>query len=56
MSILIGLIWGAFSYLYFGEEGLYTWYWAFWGIPLIFISGILGSMIRFKKHQPMNLS
>lgn len=54
LSILTGLIWGAFSYLYFGEEGLYTWYWALWGIPLIFASGILGSMISIKKPQSIN--
>ncbi|QVL57020.1 MAG: hypothetical protein KFB93_06470 [Simkaniaceae bacterium] len=54
LSILTGLSWGLFSYLYFGEEGLYTWHWALWGIPLIFISGILGSMLNYKKllyHQ-----
>lgn len=52
LSILTGLIWGSFSYLYFGEEGLYTWYWALWGIPLIFGAGIGGSLLR-RNPKPI---
>jgi solute:Na+ symporter, SSS family len=43
VSIFVGLIWGVGCYLYFGETGNYTWYWAVYGVPFIFISGILGS-------------
>jgi Na+/proline symporter len=42
-SICVGLTCGAGSYLYWGEEGGYTWYWAMGGIPLIFLSGMIGS-------------
>jgi Na+/proline symporter len=42
-SIFVGLICGAGSYIYWGEEGGYTWYWTIGGIPLIFLSGIVGS-------------
>jgi SSS family solute:Na+ symporter len=44
LSILTGLGWGIFCYGYYGEEGLYTWYWALYGIPLIFLMGIIGSL------------
>ena len=43
---IVGFSWGLFSFLYFGEEGLYTWQWALWGIPLIFGSGVLGSLLK----------
>ncbi len=45
-SISVGLLWGVGSYLFWGEEGGYTWYWAMLGIPLIFLAGILGSYYR----------
>ncbi|MBI5448172.1 MAG: sodium:solute symporter [Gammaproteobacteria bacterium] len=45
ISIIIGLIWGIGCYYIFGDKGLYTWYWALYGIPLIFASGILGSVV-----------
>lgn len=44
-SIAVGVGWGTGCYLYFGEEGGYTWYWAMWGIPLIFASGIAVSLV-----------
>jgi Na+/proline symporter len=49
LSSIIGFSWGLFCFLYFGEKGLYTWYWALWGIPLIFGSGILGSFLSPSK-------
>ena len=42
-SIFVGLICGAGSYMYWGEEGGYTWNWTVGGIPLIFLSGVIGS-------------
>jgi Na+/proline symporter len=44
-SILAGLFCGVGSYLYFGEQRGYTVYWSMIGIPLIFLSGILGSYL-----------
>lgn len=49
VSILVGISWGIFCYFYFGEAGNYTWYWAIYGIPLIFISGISASLFCAKK-------
>lgn len=49
LSTLVGLVVGVGAYLYFGEEGMYTWYWALWGIPLIFLAGISGSLLRKKN-------
>jgi Na+/proline symporter len=44
VSILVGCFCGVGSYLFFGEEGGYTWYWTVYGIPLTFLVGILGSL------------
>ncbi|MBT3394510.1 MAG: sodium:solute symporter [Waddliaceae bacterium] len=44
ISIVVGLCWGVFTYAYFGEDGGYQWYWAIYGIPLIFGSGAVGSI------------
>ncbi len=45
MSIMVGLMVGVGSYLIYGETGMYTWYWAVYGIPLIFAAGIIGSYL-----------
>ncbi|MFQ5730091.1 MAG: hypothetical protein ACE5GN_07000, partial [Waddliaceae bacterium] len=45
LSILTGLVWGVGVYCYYGEEGGYQWYWAIYGIPLIFLSGFVGSFL-----------
>lgn len=48
LSIVMGCFSGVFAYLYFGEEGGYTWYWAVYGIPLLFVTGIIGSLLPRK--------
>lgn len=48
-SIIVGIVWGGFCYLCFGENGLYTWYWSVYGVPLIFITGALSSGLSSKK-------
>jgi Na+/proline symporter len=45
ISISLGLIWGIGCYLYLGDDGGYTWFWAAYGIPLIFVSGVIGSFL-----------
>ena len=45
MSSIFGVLWGMGCYLKFGEQGGYTWYWAIYGIPLIFVVGILASIL-----------
>lgn len=44
LSTAVGLFWGIGCYIYFGEAGYYTVYWAFGGLPLIFGTGILSSL------------
>lgn len=48
-SIIFGFTWGVGAYLWWGDEGEYTWYWAMGGIPLTFLSGILGSYCFPRK-------
>ncbi len=59
MSILVGTIWGFGCYVVIGESGIYTWSWAMYGIPLIFISGVifsfLPSRIVMAKFRSLNL-
>ncbi|MGE3319499.1 MAG: sodium:solute symporter [Candidatus Berkiella sp.] len=51
ISIMFGLAWGFGCYFYYGEKNLYTWYWAIYGIPLIFISGVIGSLLSNKRPK-----
>lgn len=53
LSMIVGWACGIGAYLYFGEG--YTWYWAMWGIPLTFITGILGSIL-FPNKRYVNSS
>lgn len=50
-STIIGLFWGIFCYLYFGEVGNYTVYWAFIGLPLIFLSGAGISLLTQNSNR-----
>lgn len=50
-SIAVGLSCGIGSYLFFGEKGGYTWYWSVVGIPLIFLSGIIGSRTYTTRRK-----
>ncbi|MCC5816188.1 MAG: hypothetical protein JJT78_15660 [Leptospira sp.] len=49
LSMILGVVWGVFSYLYWGEAGGYTTYWVFGGLPIIFGSGIVGSLITTRN-------
>ncbi|NQY42824.1 MAG: hypothetical protein HRT87_05745 [Legionellales bacterium] len=40
ISIFVGCVGGLLCYWYFGERLMYTWYWAVYIVPLIFLSGI----------------
>ncbi|HMX33989.1 MAG TPA: hypothetical protein PKC66_17265, partial [Leptospiraceae bacterium] len=51
ISITLGLLWGSGCYLILGDEGGYTWYWAIYGIPIIFLSGILASLILPQTEE-----
>jgi Na+/proline symporter len=43
-SVIVGVAWGAGTFIVIGEERGYTWPWAMYGIPLIFLTGILVSI------------
>ena len=49
-SVVAGVAWGAGCYLVVGEEGGYTWPWAMYGIPLIFATGIIVSLLEGGRH------
>ena len=51
LSMMTGLGWGLYCYFHFGEEGLYTWHWAMYGIPLIFGVGFVGSIASTLFRQ-----
>jgi len=53
ISIVVGLLWGSGCFFYYGEENIYTWYWAVFGIPLIFMSGIAGSLLSIKQPKAL---
>ena len=42
-SVIVGIVWGAGSYAVLGDAGGYTWTWAMYGIPAIFVTGVLTS-------------
>lgn len=44
-SVVVGFAWGAGCFVVVGEAGGYTWYWAMYGIPLVFAVGIAGSLL-----------
>ncbi len=44
-SMIVGVVWGVGCYLVVGEAGGYTWPWAMYGIPLIFATGIVTSLL-----------
>ena len=48
-SIVAGVGWGVGCYLLVGEAGGYTWPWAMYGIPLVFVTGIAGSLLSARR-------
>lgn len=44
-SMVVGVAWGVGCYVVVGEAGGYTWPWAMYGIPLIFATGIVTSLL-----------
>jgi Na+/proline symporter len=38
-SMAVGVVWGVGCFVVVGEAGGYTWPWAMYGIPLIFLTG-----------------
>jgi len=44
-SVIVGFAWGVGAFVVVGESGGYTWPWAMYGIPLIFATGIVVSLL-----------
>ncbi|MEO6238796.1 MAG: hypothetical protein ABIQ52_17500 [Vicinamibacterales bacterium] len=51
-SMIVGVAWGAGSFLVIGEAGGYTWIWAIYGVPLIFAVGVSVSL-AFPRRRPV---
>jgi Na+/proline symporter len=48
-SALVGVAWGTGSFVIVGEAGGYTWPWAMYGIPIIFATGIVVSLLTGQR-------
>ncbi len=46
-SVVAGIGWGTGCYLWYGDAGGYTWYWAVGTVPVVFVAGWMGS-----THKP----
>ncbi len=44
-SVVVGVAWGVGAFLVVGEAGGYTWPWAMYGIPLIFATGVIVTLV-----------
>ena len=55
VSMVVGWAFGIGSYLYFGEAGGYTWYWALLGVPAIFVTGAFTSIL-FPNKQKLDIA
>lgn len=51
-SVIVGVAWGAGSFIIIGEQGGYTWPWAMYGIPLIFATGAIVSLLTPATPVP----
>ncbi len=51
-SAVVGVAWGAGAFVLVGEEGGYTWTWAIYGVPLIFATGVLVSLLSPAPRAP----
>ncbi len=49
-SMIVGWFCAIYAYLQYGEAGIYTWYWAIWGIPATFLTGVIGSILAPNKE------
>ncbi len=48
-SAVVGVAWGVGCFLVVGEAGGYTWPWAMYGLPLIFGTGIVVSLLTAPR-------
>lgn len=48
-SVAVGFTWGVGCFVVVGEAGGYTWPWAIYGVPLIFVTGVVVSWSSGKR-------
>ncbi|MDZ4675177.1 MAG: hypothetical protein SGI84_12030 [Gemmatimonadota bacterium] len=51
-SIGVGVAWGVGCFVVVGEAGGYTWPWAIYGIPLIFATGGIVTLLSDRRSPP----
>ncbi len=51
-STAVGIVWGVGCFLAIGEEGGYTWAWAIYGVPAIFVTGVVVSLSTPPGRAP----
>ncbi|MEO5896936.1 MAG: hypothetical protein ABIS06_14660 [Vicinamibacterales bacterium] len=49
-SIAVGIVWGVVCFVAIGEAGGYTWAWAIYGVPAIFITGVVVSLLTSTQR------
>jgi hypothetical protein len=50
-STVVGVAWGAGTFVVVGESGGYTWPWAMYGIPLVFTTGTVVSWWSHSRRR-----
>jgi Na+/proline symporter len=50
-SAVVGVAWGVGCFVVVGEAGGYTWPWAMYGIPLIFATGVVVSLLTVPDRR-----
>lgn len=50
-SAAVGVVWGIGCYVKLGDAGGYTWPWAMYGVPLIFVTGVVVSLATPAPSQ-----
>lgn len=45
VGVVVGFVWGVGIFMVVGEAGGYTWPWAMYGMPIIFVTGIIVSLL-----------
>ncbi|MEO7133030.1 MAG: hypothetical protein ABI024_02310 [Vicinamibacterales bacterium] len=51
-SVIIGVSWGVGCFVIVGDDGGYTWPWAMYGVPLIFVVGAAASLLTQRRTAP----
>lgn len=55
-STAVGIVWGVGSFTLVGEAGGYTWTWAMYGVPAMFITGVAVSLTDRHAQRATSLS